>query len=84
MNGFKMRNELGVEYDYYIVAYANYSGETYAIYTDLVNDGQDGFRLFSGKVQENKIYPIDQALAKIIINDFKREESNYYEKAQEI
>ena len=71
MFNFKMENELGIEYEYYIVAYAIYSGESYVIYTDMVNDGPDRFRLFCGKPNGDQVQKIDRVLERTIINEFR-------------
>lgn len=83
MDNFKMKNELGIEFEYTVVAHKTIKDEKYIIYTDFVLDKQGDLRLFAGKIENGKVVRINSELERYIISDFEDLKENYVESALE-
>ena len=81
---FTQTDELGLKRTYYVVTEIDYDQETYVIYSDLLKDSEDEFRLLVGKIENNKVNRVDKVLEEAIKAYFKFTERDYVDYVKEL
>lgn len=81
---FTQTDELGLKRTYYVVTEIDYDQETYVIYSDLLKDSEDEFRLLVGKIENNKVNRVDKVLEDAIKAYFKFTERDYVDYIKEL
>lgn len=81
---FTQTDELGLKRTYYVVTEIDYDQETYVIYSDLLKDNEDEFRLLVGKIENNKVNRVDKVLEDAIKAYFKFTERDYVDYIKEL
>ena len=81
---FTQTDELGLKRTYYVVTEIDYDQETYVIYSDLLKDSEDEFRLLDGKIENNKVNRVDKVLEDAIKAYFKFTERDYVDYIKEL
>ena len=75
---FIRKNDIGVDIEYHIIAKVKDENRDYIIYTDLVNDEIDTYRLFVDMITNDKYVPISETGKNMILNKFRDELSFYF------
>ena len=75
---FIRKNEIGVDIEYYIIAKVNDEYRDYIIYTDLVKDELDMFRLYVDMVNNDSYVPVSDTRKELILDKFRNEISSFY------
>ena len=81
---FTQIDELGLKRTYYVVTEIDYDKETYVIYSDLLKDNEDEFRLLIGKIENNKVNRVDKVLEDAVKAYFKFTERDYVDYIKEL
>lgn len=81
---FTQIDELGLKRTYYVVTEIDYDQETYVIYSDLLKDDEDEFRLLVGKIENNKVNRVDKVLEDAVKAYFKFTERDYVDYIKEL
>lgn len=81
---FTQTDELGLKRTYYVVTEIDYDQETYVIYSDLLKDNEDEFRLLVGKIENNKVNRVDKVLEDAVKAYFKFTERDYVDYIKEL
>ena len=81
---FTQKDELGLKRTYYVVTEIDYDQETYVIYSDLLKDTEDEFRLLVGKIENNKVNRVDKVLEDAVKAYFKFTERDYVDYIKEL
>lgn len=81
---FTQIDELGLKRTYYVVTEIDYDQETYVIYSDLLKDNEDEFRLLVGKIENNKVKRVDKVLEDAVKAYFKFTERDYIDYIKEL
>jgi hypothetical protein len=81
---FTQKDELGLKRTYYVVTEIDYDQETYVIYSDLLKDNEDEFRLLVGKIENNKVNRVDKVLEDAVKAYFKFTERDYVDYIKEL
>ncbi len=68
---FSQKDELGLERIYYVITQIELDNEEFYVYTDLVNEDEDKYRIFIGQAVNGKIERINKDREKIIIKFFR-------------
>ena len=77
------KNEIGIDYECFVVGNIIHNDEVYVIYTDFVNDINGDLRLFVVKLINDKLIDIDKSLEKKILDEYKKVEINFIKKISE-
>lgn len=81
---FTQIDELGLKRTYYVVTEIDYDQKTYVIYSDLLKDDEDEFRLLVGKIENNKVNRVDKVLEDAVKAYFKFTERDYVDYIKEL
>lgn len=81
---FTQTDELGLKRTYYVVTEIDYDQDTYVIYSDLLKDKDDEFRLLVGKIENNKVNRVDKVLEDAVKAYFKFTERDYVDYIKEL
>lgn len=81
---FTQTDELGLKRTYYVITEIDYDQDTYVIYSDLLKDNEDEFRLLVGKIENNKVNRVDKVLEDAVKAYFKFTERDYVDYIKEL
>lgn len=81
---FTQIDELGLKRTYYVITEIDYDQDTYVIYSDLLKDNEDEFRLLVGKIENNKVNRVDKVLEDAVKAYFKFTERDYVDYIKEL
>ena len=74
---FTQTDELGLKRTYYVVTEIDYDQETYVIYSDLLKDNEDEFRLLVGTIENGKVVRVDKNTEDTVKSYFKTLKKDY-------
>lgn len=74
---FTQIDELGLKRTYYVVTELEYDNKEYVIYSDLLKDNEDEFRLLIGTIENGKVVRVDQNTENIVKSYFKTLKKDY-------
>lgn len=74
---FTQKDELGLKRTYYVVTELEYKNQEYVIYSDLLKDEIDEFRLLVGQIKNGKVERVEKTLEDEIKLYFKYIKKDY-------
>lgn len=74
---FVQTDELGLKRTYYVVTELDYNDEHFIIYSDLLKDKEEEFRLLVGQIQNNKVVRVEKIKEDIVKEHFKAIRKDY-------
>lgn len=81
---FKQKDELGLLRTYYLITKLELDNNEYIVYTDLIKDKKNNYRILIGQTHDGKVKRVEQKLEEQIIAYFKTIEGNYKEYIREM
>ena len=81
---FTQKDELGLKRTYFVVTKFEHNNQEYLIYSDLIKNDTDEFRLLVGMIENGIVNRVEKEIETAVIEKFKIVEKDYIKYIKEM